>query len=91
LVEDRSRLINRVTYALKEYFPQVLDWFREKHTGVFVEFVTRWPTLPAVQRAHREKPSSSGWAKPYLCRFGQRRSMNASVPRAAPTMRPSVP
>jgi transposase len=52
LVEDRSRLINRVTYALKEYFPQVLDWFRDKHTDVFVDFVTRWPTLSAVQRAH---------------------------------------
>jgi transposase len=54
LVDDRSRLINRVTYALKEYFPQVLKWFREKQTDVFVDFITRWPTLPAVQRAHPE-------------------------------------
>ena len=43
-----------MTYALKEYFPQVLKWFREKQTDVFVDFVTRWPTLPAVQRARRK-------------------------------------
>ena len=54
LVDDRSRLINRVTYALKEYFPQVLRWFRDKHTDVFVDFVTRWPTLEVAQRAHRD-------------------------------------
>jgi transposase len=54
LVHDRSRLINRVTYALKEYFPQVLRWFRDKHTDVFVDFITRWPTLLAAQRAHRD-------------------------------------
>jgi hypothetical protein len=41
MVHDRSRLINRVTYALKEHFPQVLRWFRDKHTDVFIDFVTR--------------------------------------------------
>lgn len=54
LVDDRSRLINRLTYALKEYFPQVVRWFREKHTAVFIDFVTRWPTLDAAKRAHRD-------------------------------------
>ena len=54
LVEDRCRLINRVTCALKEYFPQVLRWFRDKHTDVFIDFVTRWPTLDAARRAHRD-------------------------------------
>jgi transposase len=54
LVDDRCRLINRLTYALKEYFPQVLRWFRDKHTDVFVDFVMRWPTLDAAKRAHRD-------------------------------------
>jgi transposase len=54
LVEDRCRLINRLTYALKEYFPQVVRWFRDKHTDVFIDFVTRWPTLDAAKRAHRD-------------------------------------
>lgn len=54
LVDDRCRLINRLNYALKEYFPQVLRWFRDKHTDVFIDFVTRWPTLQAAQRARRD-------------------------------------
>jgi transposase len=54
LVDDRCRLINRLTYALKEYFPQVVRWFRDKHTDVFIDFVTRWPTLDAAKRAHHD-------------------------------------
>jgi len=54
LVDDRCRLINRLTYALKEYFPQVVRWFRDKHTDVFIAFVSRWPTLEAAKRAHRD-------------------------------------
>jgi hypothetical protein len=35
LVQDRVRLTNRLIYALKAYFPQVLDWFRvsSSYTG----------------------------------------------------------
>jgi transposase len=54
LVEDRVRLTNRITNALKQYFPQVLSWFREKHTAVFIAFLDRWPTLQAAQRARSE-------------------------------------
>jgi transposase len=54
LVEDRVRLTNRITSSLKEYFPQVLGWFRDKHTAVFIDFLERWPTLQAAQRARRE-------------------------------------
>lgn len=51
LVQDRVRLTNRITHLLKEYFPQVLQWFRDKDTDVFADFLERWPTLLAVQRA----------------------------------------
>lgn len=51
LVEDRVRLTNRITSGLKQYFPQVLSWFREKHAAVFIAFLERWPTLQAAQRA----------------------------------------
>ena len=54
LVQDRVRLTNRITHLLKEYFPQVLQWFRDKDTEVFADFVERWPTLLAVQRARPE-------------------------------------
>jgi transposase len=54
LVQDRVRITNRVTAALKAYFPQVLDWFRDKEAAVFADFVERWPTLELVQRARNE-------------------------------------
>ena len=54
LVQDRVRLTNRLTFALKAYFPQALDLFRDKETEVFVAFLELWPSLPDAQRARRE-------------------------------------
>src|SRR5450631_353189 len=54
LVQDRVRITNRLTFTLKDYFPQVLDWFRDKETEVFAAFLERWPSLPDAQRARRE-------------------------------------
>lgn len=54
LVEDRTRLTNRITSALKAYFPQVLGWFRDKEAAIFTDFLERWPTLEAAQRARRD-------------------------------------
>lgn len=54
LVEDRVRLSNRITSALKAYFPQVLDWFRDKESAVFTDFIERWPTLKLAQRARAQ-------------------------------------
>jgi len=54
LVQDRVRVTNRLTFALKEYFPQVVDWFRDKETDVFAAFLERWPSLQSAQRARRE-------------------------------------
>ena len=53
LVGDKVRLTNRLTSALKNYFPQVLQWFDEKDTAIFCAFLSRWPTLKAVQLARR--------------------------------------
>ncbi len=53
LVGDNVRLTNRLTSALKNYFPQVLQWFPEKDTVLFCDVLSRWPTLKAVQRARR--------------------------------------
>jgi transposase len=54
LVHDRTRLINRITDALKAYFPQVLSWFGDKEAAVFADFLERWPTLQQAQRARPE-------------------------------------
>jgi transposase len=54
LVQDRVRITNRLTFTLKAYFPQVLDWFRDKETNVFAAFLERWPSLLDAQRARRD-------------------------------------
>src|ERR1044072_4187632 len=51
LINDRTRLSNRLTSALKGYFPQVLDWFSDIGTSLVCEFLLRWPDLAAVKRA----------------------------------------
>lgn len=51
LVNDRTRLSNRLTAALKSYFPQVLDWFPDIRTRLVCKFLQRWPELAAVKRA----------------------------------------
>jgi transposase len=43
-----------MTAALKAYFPQVLEWFRDKDAAVFGDFLERWPTLEHAQRARSE-------------------------------------
>lgn len=54
LVDDRVRLTNRITSALKEYFPEVLDWFRDKGSVLFCDFVQRYPSAPEASRARRD-------------------------------------
>src|SRR5215831_1863901 len=53
VVGDKVRITNRLTSTLKNYFPQVLHWFQEKDTTIFCDFLSRWPTLKAVQLARR--------------------------------------
>ncbi len=51
VVAEKVRLTNRITAALKNYYPQVLEWFEDKDTQVFCEFVESYPTLGAAQAA----------------------------------------
>jgi transposase len=53
VVGDKVRITNRLTSTLKNYFPHVLQWFQEKDTAIFCDFLRRWPTLKAVQLARR--------------------------------------
>lgn len=55
LVAEKVRLTNRLTAALKGYYPQVLDWFEDKDTQVFCQFLTRYPSLKAAQTAPAEE------------------------------------
>jgi len=55
LVGEKVRLTNRMIAALKNYYPQLLDWFEDKDTQVFCAFVERYPTLKNAQAATSEE------------------------------------
>jgi transposase len=55
LVADKVRITNRLTDALKQYFPPVLEWFKDKDTVVFCDLLTRWPTLKHAPRARKAR------------------------------------
>jgi transposase len=50
LVNHRVALTNRLTGLLKQYFPQALDWVGDLASRQGCDFLTKWPTLAAVQR-----------------------------------------
>lgn len=54
LVAEKVRLTNRITRALKEYYPQVLNWFEDMDTVLFCDFIKQWPNLSKAQRAHKK-------------------------------------
>ncbi len=51
LVNLRGGLTNRITSLLKQYFPQALDWVGTLDSRQACDFLQKWPTLAAVQRA----------------------------------------
>jgi len=53
LVDDSKRITNRLTSALKQYYPQAVEWFEAKDTVLFCDFLSRWPTLKQVKHARR--------------------------------------
>jgi hypothetical protein len=55
-VGDQVRITNRLTSALKNYFPHVLQWFHDKDTVIFCDFLAQWPP---------SKPRSSPVAPPW--------------------------
>jgi transposase len=52
-VGAQGRMTNRLTSALKHYFPHVLRWLEAKETGICCDFWRRGPTLKAVPLARR--------------------------------------
>ncbi|HEV7373970.1 MAG TPA: IS110 family transposase [Pyrinomonadaceae bacterium] len=53
LVDDRTRISNRMTSLLKCYFPQILEWFPDIRTTLVCDFLLRWPSLDALRRVRR--------------------------------------
>jgi len=53
LMNDRVRITNRLRNALKQYYPQALDWFDHIDTPLFCAFIQQWPSLTQAKRARR--------------------------------------
>lgn len=53
LVGEKCRTTNRLTDALKQYYPQALECFESRDTGIFCDFLARWPTLRQAQQARK--------------------------------------
>jgi transposase len=53
LMNDRVRITNRLRNALKQYYPQALDWFDRIDTPLFCAFIRQWPSLTQAKRARR--------------------------------------
>lgn len=53
MVDEKKRITNRLRTALKQYYPQVLDWFDHIDTPIFCDFIRQWPTLIQVKRARK--------------------------------------
>jgi transposase len=51
LVDDQTRLSNRLTSLLKMYYPQALAWAGEFTSKQACDFLLRWPELALVQAA----------------------------------------
>lgn len=53
VVDDQRRIINRLISNLKHYYPLAHDWFEDKGTILFCDFMTRWPTFKQLHQARR--------------------------------------
>ena len=51
LVDLKTSLTHQLSSQLKLYFPQALDWAGELDSLQACDFLQRWPTLQAVQKA----------------------------------------
>ncbi len=53
LMNDRVRVTNRLRNALKQYYPQALEWFDRIDTQLFCDFIKRWPSLAQAKRTRK--------------------------------------
>src|SRR5262249_30398593 len=51
LVDEMTRLTNRLTSQLKTYYPQALEWAGELNSRQACAFLEEWPTLESLQEA----------------------------------------
>lgn len=70
LVDEKTRLSNRITGWLKIYFPQVLSWIDDIDSPLGLDLLERWPTLDVIKRV---KPNVlARFFRQHNCRSEQR-------------------
>jgi transposase len=52
MVDEKTGLKLRLIACLKQYFPQLLDWFDDVDSPLIEALLKRWPTLEQLQGAH---------------------------------------
>ena len=70
LVDEKTRLTNRLQALLKQYFPQSLDWAGELDSLLAIDFLTQWPQLEAIQKASPEEVRK--FYREHHCRLGEK-------------------
>lgn len=51
LVDQRTAAIQQTVDALKQYYPQAIEWGGESGSPMWCDFLEQWPTLDQVRRA----------------------------------------
>jgi hypothetical protein len=53
MVDEKTRILNRLSGRLKLYFPQALEWFGSADSQLLWHFLERWPDLESVRKVRR--------------------------------------
>jgi hypothetical protein len=80
LMNDRVRITNRLRNALKQYYPQPLEWFDHIDTLLFCDFIRRWQCSTFLRQTFIEWAAQtinkSYWAGLY---YHQQRTKGCSM------------
>lgn len=52
-VNEKVKLTSKITAALKEYYPLVLELFNDLDTNLLCDFIERWPNLSKLKSSRR--------------------------------------
>jgi transposase len=66
LVDQRTRLVQRLVADLKAYYPQVLEWFEHVYALVTLDFLDRWPSVEELQKT--KAATLTRFLKEHQCR-----------------------
>lgn len=54
-VDDKTRMVLRLTDCLKQYFPQILRWFGSVDAPLVADLLEKWPELEKLQHTNPAK------------------------------------